>query len=157
MEETLRLQLKLSQEEACKLALEKLNAVHLPDARRVFDSTPGQLSGGMLQRAAVAMLLALRPRYILADEPTSALDEENRDILLSLLEKQLTHAGLLLITHDAQAIRMLCRQVLILSAGCIIEQRNTDELFDCPQQDWTREFIRCSANQTEGEFLWKEL
>lgn len=157
LEETLCLRLKLQKAEARKLALEKLNAVNLPDARRVFDSMPGQLSGGMLQRVAVAMLLALRPRYILADEPTSALDEENRDILLSLLKNQLTHAGLLLITHDAQAIHTLCQKVLILSAGSIIEHQSTDELFDRPQQPWTREFIRCSTNQKGGEFLWKEL
>lgn len=157
LEETIRLRLKLSPGEAHKLALNKLAAVNLPDVPRVFASIPDQLSGGMLQRVAVAMLLALKPRFILADEPTSALDEENRDILLELFKNQLAHAGLLLITHDAQAIRMLCRQTLILSAGRIIEHQSTDQLFRAPQQPWTREFIHCSINQREGEFRWKEL
>lgn len=157
MEETLLLRLELSPKNARELALDKLKAVNLPDPGRVWRSKPGQLSGGMLQRVTVAMLLALRPRYILADEPTSALDDENRDILLSLLKGQLAHAGVLLITHDAEALQMLCRQVLILNKGTIIERQDTDLLFSNPQQAWTRDFVRCSTNIKQGEFLWKEL
>lgn len=157
MEETLRLRLKLSKEDSGKLAMEKINAVNLPDAGRVWSSRPWQLSGGMLQRVVVALLLALKPRYILADEPTSALDEENRDILLSLLKHQLSHAGLLLITHDAQALRILCGQVLVLNEGSMIERQDTAELFAAPRQPWTKEFVRCSTTLDQEEFLWKEL
>ncbi len=157
MEETLRLRLGLSKPEARALAMEKLEAVRLGDAQRVFDSRPGQLSGGMLQRVAVAMLLAMKPRYILADEPTSALDDDNRDSLLSLLGDQLDCAGLLLITHGPHALRALCRRVAVLSGGRIVEQQDTDSLFESPRQEWTREFARCAAGGGQGEFRWTEL
>lgn len=157
MEETLCLRFAMGKIAAQKLALETLDAVHLKDARRVFQSKPGELSGGMLQRVTVAMLLAMQPRYILADEPTSALDEENRDGLLSLLQNQLAQAGILLVTHDAHAMRFLCQETVILAAGTIIERQQTQALFEGPIKPWTQAFVGCSLANTEDEFLWKAL
>ena len=88
MEETLRLRTGVSGKEVVEQAEALLAELGLSQPRRVLDSYPAQLSGGMLQRAAAALLMALHPKYILADEPTSALDAENRTLLLELLEKQ---------------------------------------------------------------------
>lgn len=157
MTDTIQLRLAFSKQQAQSMALEQLKAVNLSDCYRVFHSKPSQLSGGMLQRVAVALLLALKPKYILADEPTSALDEENRTLLLALLKEQLQHTGILLITHDVDAIRALCQQVIVLHAGKVIEQQKTDLLFCQPKEDWTREFVRCSTTATGGEFRWMAL
>ena len=87
MMQTFRIRLNLSKDKALTLAREQLLAVNLEDVERILNAFPSQLSGGMLQRVSMACLGGLAPRYILADEPTSALDAENRDHLLTLLQK----------------------------------------------------------------------
>lgn len=134
MEETLRLRTGVFGKEAVERAETLLAELGLSQPRRVLDSYPAQLSGGMLQRAAAALLLALHPRYILADEPTSALDAENRTLLLELLEKQRETAGILFISHDVAALRTLCGTVHVMEHGMLTEQGTIQELLEHPKQ-----------------------
>lgn len=157
MAETYRIRLSMSQKEAEELAAETLKAVNLTDVKRIKDSYPGQLSGGMLQRVTVAILWGLRPRYILADEPTSALDEKNRDILLELLKENPEKAGIVFLSHDAKALKTLCRQIMVMEKGTIIENQSTEELFRNPANEWTKKFVVSANIEEGGEWIWKEL
>ena len=137
MVQTFCLRLNLPRNKAQALAREQLQAVNLEDTERILSAFPNQLSGGMLQRVSMACLGGLAPRYILADEPTSALDEENRNLLLTLLQEKYHSAGILFVSHDVSALKMLCRETMILEQGTMIERQNTEMLFAHPQQAWT--------------------
>lgn len=156
MEQTFRLRLRWTKEKARQLAREQLSQVKL-DPVRVMESFPGQLSGGMLQRVAMACLAGLNPQYILADEPTSALDEENRDHLLSLLRETYHSAGILFISHDVAAIKSLCRETLVMNNGILIERQPTEKLFESPHQAWTKRFVDTTKFQEGGGWEWKAL
>ena len=93
--ETLRMHTGLDKKQAHALAENALRQVNLTDTKRVLSAYPGELSGGMLQRIAMALILGTKPKYVLADEPTSALDEANRDLLLELLRKYQKTAAIL--------------------------------------------------------------
>ncbi len=103
--ETLRMHTGLDKKQAHALAENVLRQVNLTDTKRVLSAYPGELSGGMLQRIAMALILGTKPKYVLADEPTSALDEANRDLLLELLRKYQKTAAILFISHDTEAMK----------------------------------------------------
>ena len=132
---------------------ELLEFVELSDKKSYY---PGQLSGGMLQRAAAALLLALHPRYILADEPTSALDAENRTLLLELLEKQRETAGILFISHDVAALRTLCGTVHVMEHGMLTEQGTIQELLEHPKQAWTKEYAAANHPVSREGWTWTD-
>ena len=157
MVQTFCLRLNLPKAKALALAREQLLAVNLEDTERILNAFPSQLSGGMLQRVSMACLGGLAPRYILADEPTSALDEENRNHLLTLLQETYRSAGILFVSHDVLALKMLCRETVILEHGTIIECQNTEALFAHPQKAWTQAFVRAAETQKGGDWSWKAL
>ena len=156
MEETLRLRTGVFGKEAVERAETLLAELGLSQSRRVLDSYPAQLSGGMLQRAAAALLLALHPRYILADEPTSALDAENRTLLLELLEKQRETAGILFISHDVAALRTLCGTVHVMEHGMLTEQGTIQELLEHPKQAWTKEYAAANHPVSREGWTWTD-
>lgn len=134
--ETFTNRLQMSSNEAMALAREKLAAVNLKDTERVLGAYPSELSGGMLQRVAAAILLGMSPDYILADEPTAALDEENRDLLLQIMQKQMEGKGILFVSHDVAALKTLCQNVYVLGNGKMIEHGTMKMLLENPQTDW---------------------
>lgn len=156
MEETFCIRLGLSKQEARELAVEKLKLVNLDEYEHVLSSVPMELSGGMLQRVAFAILLGLEPRYVLADEPTSALDEKNRDLILDLLEKQKKASGILFISHDLVALDRLCETVVILDKGKIIDNTTVEKLIKAPKHSWLKEFVKSNRSVDIGEWQWKE-
>ncbi|MGL5437652.1 MAG: ATP-binding cassette domain-containing protein [Lachnospiraceae bacterium] len=157
LEETLCLRLGLSKQEADRLADEMMLSLNLEDTERIKHCFPSELSGGMLQRIAVSILLALKPEYILADEPTSALDEENTGILLRELKKQKRNTGILLVSHDMEALRQLCSYLYVIEGGRIVEQDATDKVLGSPEQTWTKMFVSAYQKPDDGGWLWKEL
>lgn len=150
-----RKRLGLNRSEAAELARAKLERVNLPDYERVMASRPGALSGGMLQRAAIAILLGLNPPYILADEPTSALDPDNREAVIKLLQEFKLTSGLLIVSHDTEVLGRICDQVQVLYDGELVEQGSMKELLDRPQHMWTAQFACSAAQQEEGCWLWE--
>ena len=156
MEETLRLRTGASGKTALELSETLLADLGLSQPRRVLDSYPAQLSGGMLQRAAAALLLALHPRYILADEPTSALDAENRTLLLELLEQQRESTGILFIAHDVAARRTLCGTVYVMEHGMLTEQGTMQELLGHPKQAWTKEYAAANHPMSREGWTWTD-
>lgn len=154
MTETFRKRLKLNKTEAQKLSLEALEKVHLTDMERVYHAYPGQLSGGMLQRITMAILIGLLPKYIFADEPTSALDEGNKAYLLDELNKMKEQAAILFVSHDDTAIRVLCDELLVMQGGIIVERGATETIFSNPNREWTQEFASLSNSQEGGNWTW---
>jgi len=155
IQETFQRRLQLNQSNALVLAKEKLDLVNLKDTQRVLNAYPGELSGGMLQRVAAAILLGMSPDYILADEPTAALDEENRNLLLDVLQTQMKDKGILFVSHDVDALQRLCSTVYVLGEGKVIEQGNMDQLLTKPQADWMKQFASLSRKENRGEWKWE--
>lgn len=120
---------------------EALDMVGLPSnfARRY----PHELSGGQRQRVGIARAIALRPQFILADEIVSGLDVSSQAQILNLLNELVRELDLTLafISHDLSVIRRLCKRVLVLHQGAIVELGETSALFDAPQAVYTRELL----------------
>jgi len=128
-------------------AEEMLEMVKIPDARRRLDDFPHQLSGGMRQRAMIAMALACDPRILIADEPTTALDVTiQAQVLKLMLElKVKTGAAIILITHDLGIVAETCQRVVVMYAGRKVEEAPVAELFARPAHPYTRGLIASIA------------
>jgi len=122
------------------LALSYLRMVKLPDPERVFKMYPFELSGGMRQRAIIAMALARRPKLLLADEITTALDVTVQAQILRLLKelKEQIDASVILITHDLAVVAELCDRAAVMYAGNIVEVAEVTELFANPLHPYTK-------------------
>lgn len=157
IQETFQRRLQLKQSNAMELAKEKLDIVNLKETQRVLNAYPRQLSGGMLQRVAAAILLGMSPDYVLADEPTAALDEENRNLLLDVLRTQMQDKGILFVSHDVDALQRLCNNVYVLGAGRVIEQGKMDLLLTDPKTDWMKQFSSLCRKESRGKWEWEKL
>jgi peptide/nickel transport system ATP-binding protein len=116
-----------------------LNSVGIPDPDRRLREYPHQLSGGMRQRALIAMSLACKPRLLIADEPTTALDVTIQAQILELLKELVADSGtaLVMITHDLGVIAGLCDRVNVMYSGRVVESASRHELFAHPRHPYT--------------------
>ena len=121
-------------------ALEYLKLVRLPEAERVFKMYPFELSGGMRQRAMIAMALVKRPKLLLADEITTALDVTVQAQILALLQELRNEidASIMLITHDLGVVSEVCDRVAVMYAGNVVEVAELHELFTNPLHPYTQ-------------------
>ena len=135
---------KLSNEAARKEVIALLTAVGIADADRRYREYPHQLSGGMKQRAMIAMALAAKPDILIADEPTTALDVTIQAQILDLLKKMQQETGMavLLITHDLGIISEIADRVLVMYAGQIVEQAPIKTFFSQPQHPYSQKLFR---------------
>jgi peptide/nickel transport system ATP-binding protein/oligopeptide transport system ATP-binding protein len=126
-------------QEASRRAVELLDSVGIPDAAVRADAYPHELSGGMRQRAMIAMALSLEPSLLIADEPTTALDVTIQAQIIELLRELNRERGLsiLLITHDIGVVAAIADRVAVMYAGRIVEQGTLDEVFYDPQHPYT--------------------
>jgi oligopeptide/dipeptide ABC transporter ATP-binding protein len=124
---------------ARRRAAELLGAVGVPDADRRVDDYPHEFSGGMRQRAMIAMGLALEPSVLIADEPTTALDVTIQAQILRLIEDLNRSRGLatILITHDLGVVAEVADRVLVMYAGKVVERGTLDDIFYDPQHPYT--------------------
>jgi peptide/nickel transport system ATP-binding protein len=129
----------VTREAARRQAIEMLERVRMPSPAKRFDDYPHRLSGGMRQRAMIAMALALRPRLLIADEPTTALDVTIQAQILELMRelREETGAAIILITHDLGVIAGMADDVAVMYAGRIVERAAVGELFARPQHPYT--------------------
>src|SRR5450755_2906762 len=138
--EAVRLHREISAKEAWKKAVEMLKLVRIPEPERRAHEYPHQLSGGMRQRAMIAMALACRPVLLIADEPTTALDVTIQAQILALvldLQKELG-MGLILITHDLGVGAQTAQRVIVMYAGKKVEEADVETLFAHPLHPYTR-------------------
>ena len=128
-------------------ALELLRRVRLPDAERQYRSYPHQLSGGMRQRAMIALALACKPELLIADEPTTALDVTVQAQVLRLLKELRAQTGiaLLLITHDLAVVAENCERMLVMHQGRLLEQGPIRTVFRNPRQERTKDMLAAAA------------
>ncbi|WP_226506183.1 ABC transporter ATP-binding protein [Pseudomonas sp. MWU16-30317] len=129
----------LSRKEARQRAQQMLEKVRVPDAVQRLDAYPHELSGGMRQRAMIAMALANDPALIIADEPTTALDVTIQAQILALVANLQAETGtsMILITHDLGVVAEVADEVLVMYAGQVVESGSVKTLFDDPQHPYT--------------------
>lgn len=142
--ETLRKRAGLSKAEAATRAVELLDRVGVPDARRRLSAYPHQLSGGMRQRVMIAIAISTRPRLLLADEPTTALDVTIQDQILSLLmeSQDQEDMAIVLVSHDLGVIAETCDEVLVMYAGRVVEAGTREAVINTPRHPYTRGLIQ---------------
>jgi peptide/nickel transport system ATP-binding protein len=138
--ETLELHQGLTTAEADARAVEMLELVRIPEAKRRASEFPHQLSGGMRQRVMIAMALACKPKLLIADEPTTALDvtiqAQILELMLDLKEK--VGAAIVLITHDLGVVAETAQRVVVMYAGRKVEEATVEDLFARPLHPYTR-------------------
>lgn len=141
--ETLVLHQGMSSSQARKQARALLDKVRLPDAERLLDSYPHSLSGGMRQRAMIAMALACQPALLIADEPTTALDVTIQAQILNIireLQRDLNTA-VMFITHDMGVVAQMADDVVVMWRGRQVEQGTVQQIFNAPQHPYTRALL----------------
>jgi peptide/nickel transport system ATP-binding protein len=137
--ETLRLHQGLDAASSRQRAIELLELVRIPDAKRRIDEYPHRLSGGMRQRVMIAIAIACRPRLLIADEPTTALDVTIQAQILDLLRELQSSLGMsvILISHDMGVIAEFAQRVVVMYAGRVVETAPVKDLFRKPVHPYT--------------------
>ncbi len=132
-------------------ALRMLELVRIPEAKQVLQRHPHQLSGGMRQRAMIAMALACRPALLIADEPTTALDVTVQARVLKILDDVVgsRHGSVLFITHDLGVVAGFCDYVYVMKHGAIVEHGTKEQIFLEPREEYTRMLLN-SAREIAG-------
>jgi oligopeptide/dipeptide ABC transporter ATP-binding protein len=129
----------IGRDEARRQAIAMLERVRIPSPERRFHEHPHKLSGGMRQRAMIAMALACKPRLLIADEPTTALDVTIQAQILELMRqlREETGTAIILITHDLGVVAELAQDVAVMYSGRIVEKAAVEDLFARPQHPYT--------------------
>ena len=142
--ETLRAHSRASSTEARTRALASLKAVHIDDPERVYGLYPHEVSGGMGQRAMIAMMLIADPDLLIADEPTSALDVTVQLQVLAILDELVSRRGmgLIFVSHDLRLVSTFCDRILVMYAGRIVEEVEAGNLASA-QHPYTRGLVEC--------------
>ena len=142
--ETLRAHETVGKAEARERALAMLEAVQIRDVTRVFDLYPHEVSGGMGQRAMIAMMLIAGPELLIADEPTSALDVTVQLDILRILDRLVSERGmgLIFISHDLRLVSSFCNRVIVMYAGKIVEELPAADLANATHP-YTRGLLNC--------------
>jgi peptide/nickel transport system ATP-binding protein len=142
--ETMILHLGLTKAAARTRAIELLEKVGIPRAKDVVDDHPHRLSGGMRQRAMIAMALSCEPKLIIADEPTTALDVTIQAQILRLMRQLSAETGtaMMFITHDLGVVAEMADRVAVMYAGQIVEETDVYTLFDEPKHPYTTALLR---------------
>ncbi len=142
--EAIMLHQKVSKREARQKAIEMLRQVGIPEPEQRVDEYPHQLSGGMRQRAMIAMALSCNPSLLIADEPTTALDVTIQAQVLDLMQdlKRKFHAAIMLITHDLGVVAEMCEEVVVMYLGKVVEHAKVRPIFHEPKHPYTQGLLK---------------
>ncbi len=148
MIEVIRTHKKLKHKEAEKLAIEMLRLVGIPSPEQRIHNYPHEFSGGMRQRAMIAMALSCDPELLIADEPTTALDVTIQAQILDLMRdiKERLDTSIIFITHDLGVIAQLCSRVVVMYGGMIMEEGTVEEIFHHSQNPYTMGLLHSVPN-----------
>jgi oligopeptide/dipeptide ABC transporter ATP-binding protein len=155
IQETLRAHGRATRRTARQKAIDLLDAVSVPEPARRVDAYPHQLSGGLRQRALIAIALACEPALLIADEPTTALDVTVQAQILELLRhlKRRFRLAVLLITHDLAVVAEMADRVCVMYAGRVIEAAPVKELLSDPKHPYTRSLMQSIPGDARGTRL----
>lgn len=144
---------KLSKEQARQKAIEMLKLVGIPSPEKRIDQYPHEFSGGMRQRAMIAMALSCEPKLLIADEPTTALDVTIQAQILELMKdlKDRLNTSIILITHDLGVVADVCTRIIVMYGGLIMEEGTTEEIFYKPQHPYTLGLMRSIPKMSDKE------
>ncbi|MER8646428.1 ABC transporter ATP-binding protein [Mesorhizobium sp. M1252] len=150
--EAVQIHTKASRSVAMSNAEEMLRLVRIADPERRVNNYPHEMSGGMRQRAMIAMALACSPELLIADEPTTALDVTIQAQILRLIVdlKERTGTAVMFITHDLGVVAETCQRVIVMYAGRIVEQANVIDLFARPAHPYTQGLMRSVPDPRRG-------
>ena len=153
--EALETHFDLKREEAERRAAELVDRVGIPSAKARLRDYPHQFSGGMRQRAMIAMALACNPRVLIADEPTTALDVTIQAQILDLLRELVAeqNAALILITHDLGVVAGMCERVNVMYGGMFMETGSAEQLFGSPRHPYTLGLLQSVPRLDAGRRL----
>ena len=142
--EAMRAHQSISKSAARARAAELLDLVGIPDPKRRIDQYPHEFSGGMRQRAMIAMALSNEPKLLIADEPTTALDVTVQAQILALLQdlQQRLGTAIIIITHDLGVVAQIADDICVMYAGRIVERGSTEDIFHAPQHPYTWGLLR---------------
>ncbi len=142
--DAIRLHMKVSKAEARNQAIEILRRVGMARPEERIDAYPFQLSGGMRQRAMIALALSCRPRLLIADEPTTALDVTTQAVILDLIRELQAEFGMavMFITHDLGVVAEIADNVSVMYLGKVVERTGVDNIFHAPRHPYTRGLLR---------------
>lgn len=150
--EYLRLHEHMTKQEAYDRAVEMLAATHLPDPKRVMESYPFELSGGMRQRVGIALAMSFHPKILLADEPTSALDATTqKQIVAELMQLQQKHnTAIVIVTHNLGLAVHMAQNIVVMKDGAIVETGNPEDILNHSHQEYTKKLLAAMPNAEEG-------
>jgi len=142
--EAVRLHQKMDKKQARNRAIEIMKLVGLPRAEELIDEYPHQLSGGMRQRVMIAMAMVCEPKLLIADEPTTALDVTIQAQILRLMKKlnENYQTAIMLITHDLGVVAEVCKRVIVMYAGKIVEEGDVESIYENPKHPYTIGLIK---------------
>lgn len=142
----------ISKKDAYAKAVEMLRLTGIPSPEKRVDQYPHELSGGMRQRAMIAIALACKPKLLIADEPTTALDVTTQAQILELLEdlKNEMNMATIMITHDLGVVAEICSRVIVMYLGQVIEEADVNSLFERPLHPYTKGLLQ-SIPQLDGD------
>ncbi len=151
--EAIRLHEHVGKTEARERAIELLGRVGIPDPKRRVDSYPFELSGGMRQRAMIAMALSCQPRLLIADEPTTALDVTTQAQILDLLQDLQQEFGMaiMLITHDLGVAAQVADEVAVMYLGEVVEHGPAASVLSEPKHPYTQALVRSVPRLGQGD------
>jgi oligopeptide/dipeptide ABC transporter ATP-binding protein len=150
--EAILLHQKITKVEARERAIEMLSYVGIPMPSERYDAYPFQLSGGMRQRAMIAMALVCRPSLLIADEPTTALDVTIQAQIMELMQRLQDEMdmAIMLITHDLGVVAEMCDEVAVMYLGEVVEHGDVRSVFENPLHPYTRALMRSIPKLGEG-------
>jgi oligopeptide transport system ATP-binding protein len=150
--EVIRRHTDMNKEEATARAIELLKMVEIPEPEQRIKNYPHQFSGGMRQRAMIAMAISCNPKLLIADEPTTALDVTIQAQILQLMRnlKDKINTSIILITHDLGVIAEICKNVIVMYGGMVMEKASVKELYDFPQHPYTKGLLMSVPRNVTG-------
>lgn len=141
--ESMSAHMEISGKEAKDRALELFDKLHLKDAGRIWDSYPFELSGGMNQRAGIAIAMLMNPDLLMADEPTSALDVAiQKQVVMEMRKlRDMFGTAIIVVTHNIGVVAAMADRVLVLKDGHAMEYGDVAQVLEHPQNEYTRELL----------------